>query len=134
MTFTASDYATTFGVYVLNGLAFLGIGLAVFYLKPDSRQSRALLAFGVVWGLYLVLDVDLFTAGRLHGLPLVLGALSPAAILHLGLTFPEPRAPVKQSGRPLISCMRRAWWLAWRKSGCSAAGTAGSWCWTTPST
>ncbi|HYV57062.1 MAG TPA: hypothetical protein VE911_05940, partial [Candidatus Nitrosopolaris sp.] len=102
MTFTASDYAATLGVYVLNGLAFLAIGLAVFYLKPDSRQSRALLAFGVVWGLYLVLDVDLFTTGRLHGLPLVLGALAPAAILHLGLTFPEPRAPVKQSGRPLL--------------------------------
>ena len=102
MTFTAWDYGATLGVYVLNGLAFLAVGLAVFYLKPDSRQSRALLAFGVVWGLYLVLDVDLFTAGRLHGLPLVLGALSPAAILHLGLTFPEPRAPVKQSSRPLV--------------------------------
>ncbi len=77
MTFTAWDYAATLGVYVLNGLAFLAIGLAVFYLKPDSRQSRALLAFGVVWGLYLVLDVDLFTASRLHGLPLVLARSPP---------------------------------------------------------
>ena len=76
MVFTARDYVATLGVYALNGLAFLAVGLAVFYLKPESRQSRALLAFGVVWGLYLLLDLDLFTAGRFGALALVLEALA----------------------------------------------------------
>ena len=102
MVFTARDYVATLGVYALNGLAFLAVGLAVFYLKPESRQSRALLAFGVVWGLYLLLDLDLFTAGRFGALALVLEALAPAAILHLALTVPEPRPPFTRSGRPLV--------------------------------
>src|SRR5206468_10669146 len=100
MVFTPWDYVATLGVYALNGLAFLAVGLAVFYLKPESRQSRALLAFGVVWGLYLLLDLDLFTAGRFGALALVLEALAPAAILPLALTVPQPRPPVTRSGRP----------------------------------
>ena len=101
MVFTLRDWVATLGVYALNGVAFLAVGLAVFYLKPESRQSRALLAFGVVWGLYLLLDLDLFTADRFHGLALLLEGLAPAAILHLALTVPEPRPPVRRSGRPL---------------------------------
>jgi len=99
--FTATDWAATMGVYVLNGLAFLLAGLAVFWLKPESRQSRAVLAFGALWGLTLVLAVDLFTAGRFERIYFLLQCLSPAAALHLGLTFPEPRFPVKRSGAPL---------------------------------
>ena len=95
--FTATDWAATMGVYVLNGLAFLVTGLAVFWLKPESRQSHALLAFGVIWGLTLVLAVDVLCSGRLERVYFMLQALSPAAILHLGLTFPEPRFPVKRS-------------------------------------
>ncbi|TMA37747.1 MAG: GAF domain-containing protein [Deltaproteobacteria bacterium] len=102
MVFTPWDYLATLGVYALNGFAFLAVGLAVFYLKPESRQSRALLAFGVVWGLYLLLDLDLFTAGRFGGLAFLLEALAPAAILHLALTVPEPRPPLTRSGWPLV--------------------------------
>lgn len=101
MRLSVADYLATMGIYVLNGLVFLLTGLAVYYLKPDSRQSRALLSFGVIWGLTLVLAVDLFTAGRLQRIYFLLEALSPAAILHLGLIFPEPRRPLKASSRPL---------------------------------
>jgi len=41
------DWLAAFGVYLLNGLAFLATGFAVFWLRPESRQSRAVLAFGV---------------------------------------------------------------------------------------
>src|SRR5437870_12701352 len=117
MMFTTRDCIATLGAYALNGLAFLAVGLAVFYLKPESRQSRALLAFGVVWGLCLLLDLDLFTAGRFGGLALVLEALAPAAILHLALTVPEPRPPVTRSGRPLV----------WLYAPALAAGLAQLW-------
>ncbi|HEY3185999.1 MAG TPA: hypothetical protein VGJ70_00900, partial [Solirubrobacteraceae bacterium] len=101
MIFTLGDYVATMGVYALNGLVFLVAGLAVFYLKPESRQARALLAFGVVYGLMAVVCVDLFTAGRLDPVYFIVQGLCPAALLHLALTFPEPRRPVKRSGRML---------------------------------
>lgn len=101
MTFTVGDWLATLGIYGFNGLAFLIAGLAVFYLKPDSRQSRALLAFGSIWGLMLTLCLDLFTAGRLDAVYFIAEALCPAAVLHFALTFPEPRPPVKRSGRIL---------------------------------
>jgi two-component system, NtrC family, sensor histidine kinase HydH len=92
------DWAATMGVYVLNGAAFLAAALAAFYLKPESIQSRALLAFGAIWGLALLLAVDAFTAGWLEPLGLVLESLTPAAVLHLACTFPELRI---RSTRPL---------------------------------
>lgn len=102
MLFTGRDYLLTMGVYAFNGAAFLLSGLAVFYLKPESRQSRALLTFGMVWGLTLLLCPDLFTASRLGRLYFVLQGMFPAAALHQALVFPEPRWPVKRSTRPLV--------------------------------
>ena len=93
------DWAATMGVYALNGVAFLAAALAAFYLKPESSQSRALLAFGAVWGLALLLAVDTFTGGWFEPLGLVLESLAPAAMLHLACTFPEPRI---RSTRPLV--------------------------------
>jgi signal transduction histidine kinase len=89
MRFRPGDWVATMGVYVLNGLAFLLTGLAVFWLNPDSKQSRAVLAFGWVWGLTLLLAVDLFTAGRLQDLYFSFEAAAPAAALHIALRFPE---------------------------------------------
>src|SRR5262249_9868009 len=89
MRFRLGDWVATMGVYVLNGLAFLLTGLAVFWLNPDSKQSRAVFAFGCVWGLTLLLAVDLFTAGRLQDLYFLFEAAAPAAALHVALRFPE---------------------------------------------
>lgn len=91
MVLSAADWTATSGVYVLNGLAFLVVGLAVFWLKPESPQSRAMLAFGTVWGLTLVLAVDVFGGGRFESLYFVLQGVAPATILHLALVFPENR-------------------------------------------
>src|SRR5262245_22963995 len=89
--FGGADWSVTLGAYVLNGLVFLVTGLAVFYLKPESPQSRALLAFGTIWGLVLLLAVDVLTAGHLQRLYFLLQGLAPATILHLALRFPEVR-------------------------------------------
>lgn len=85
------DWVATMGVYAVNGLAFLLTGLAVFWLRPDAPPSRGVLAFGTIWGLTLLLAADLFTTGRLQRVYFVCEALSPAAILHLALVFPESR-------------------------------------------
>jgi signal transduction histidine kinase len=91
MRFGRGDWLATMGVYAWNGIVFLLTGLAVFYLKPELPQSRAVLAFGLVWGMTLVLAIDLFTTGRWSHAYFVVEALSPAAALHLALRFPERR-------------------------------------------
>src|SRR5688572_12331820 len=91
MRFGVGDWLATMGVYLWNGIVFLVTGLAVFYLKPELPQSRAVLAFGVVWGLTLLLAIDLFTTGVADHAYFVLEALSPAAGLHLALRFPVDR-------------------------------------------
>lgn len=102
MVFGATDWLATMGVYVWNGLIFLVAGLAVFYLKPDATQSRGLLGFAMVWGLWLLLSVDLFTTRRLHDLYFYLEALAPAVVLHFVLVFPTTRWPLTRSARWII--------------------------------
>jgi signal transduction histidine kinase len=91
MRFGRGDWLATMGVYAWTGLVFLLTGLAVFYLKPELPQSRAVLAFGLVWGATLLLAIDLFTTGWLDRLYFVCEALSVAAGVHLALRFPEDR-------------------------------------------
>src|SRR5204863_74451 len=42
--FSTADYVLIFGAYLLNGVAFLGTGLLVAYLKPRNAASLGLLA------------------------------------------------------------------------------------------
>jgi signal transduction histidine kinase len=91
MRFGRGDWLATMGVYAWTGLVFLLTGLAVFYLKPELPQSRAVLAFGLVWGTTLLLAIDLFTTGWLERLYFVCEPLSVAAGVHLALCFPENR-------------------------------------------
>jgi signal transduction histidine kinase len=93
MRFGRGDWLATLGIYLWNGVVFLLTGLAVFYLKPELPQSRAVLAFGFVWGMTLVLAVDLFTVGRFDHLYFVFEVLAIAAGVHLALRFPENRLP-----------------------------------------
>lgn len=103
MRFRGRDWLAAFGIYLWNGLVFLATGLAVFWLRPESRQGRAVLAFGIAWGLMLALCLDLFTAGRLAFAYLVVQGLCPAALVHLALTFPEVRRPVRRSVVPIAA-------------------------------
>lgn len=114
MRFGRGDWIVTLGVYAWNGIVFLLTGLAVFYLKPELPQSRAVLAFGLVWGTTLVLAIDLFTTGWLDRLYFVFEALSPAAGLHLAMRFPEDR-------------LRRRGVLALLYGGTFVVGLAQSW-------
>ncbi len=89
MRFDGGDWATTMGVYLFNGVVFLLTGLAVFFLRPESPQGRAVLAFGTVWGIMIVAAVGLFTGGSSSRWYFVPEALCPVAILHLTSTFPS---------------------------------------------
>ncbi len=114
MTLGRGDWLATMGVYVVNGLAFLATGLAVFWLKPESAQARGVLAFGWVWGMTLLLAADLFTASRLTTLYFLCEAAAPAAILHLASVFPTPRPRAARAvpwlyGAALAVGLTQAW-------------------------
>lgn len=114
MRFGRGDWLATMGPYAWNGFVFLLTGLVVFYLKPESPQSRAVLAFGLVWGATLILALDLFTRGWLDRFYFVFEALAPAAGAHLALRFPEPR-------------LRGIGWIAALYATAFAVGLAQTW-------
>lgn len=88
--------------YWIDGFAFFAVGLAVFYFRPRLAAARAALALGTILGTVLLLASDVFSAGWLDVPYFVCESLTPAALVHLSLCFPEPKA-----------LLRRHHWLAW---------------------
>lgn len=92
LTFTLADYVLLFVPYLLSGLALGLIGIGVWFLKPTTPASHALLIGGLAGGLFALTGADLYAPAwffRLH----VLGeAFFPAGLLvHLALVFPVDR-------------------------------------------
>ena len=91
LTFTWQDYFLIFGAYLFTGLAIAVTGIGVWYLKPDSPASHALLITGLATGLFALTGPDLYGPHwffRLH----VLGeAFFLAGYIHLALVFPVDR-------------------------------------------
>jgi hypothetical protein len=91
VTFTLKDYFLLFVAYLFNGLALALIGIKVWFLKPATPASRALLSLSVTGGFFAITAADLYSPHwffRLH----VLGeAFFPAGLIHLALVFPVDR-------------------------------------------
>jgi len=88
--------------YWIDGFAFFAIGLLVFYFRPGLAAARAALALGVVLGNVLLLASDVFSAFWADRLYFACESLTPGALLHFSVAFPEERALVRR--RP---------WLKW---------------------
>jgi signal transduction histidine kinase len=88
--------------YWLDGLAFFATGLIVFYFRPRLPAARATLALGTILGTVLLLASDVLSAFWLDRLYFACESLTPGALLHLALCFPEEKAIV-----------RRLPWLRW---------------------
>ncbi len=85
---------------LVPGLLFLTLGAVVMYLKPGAGESRIFFAFCLVSFGTTLLYPDLHTTHRFTSLMLALWALSPSALAHLALRFPEKRTIVRR--RPWI--------------------------------
>jgi len=90
MRFTSRDYGLILALFVLNGLAGLGVGIVVGLLRPHSPAARAFVLWGFFWGLYLTTATtlyhpDLAWLARVHYL---MATFFPATFLHFGLVFP----------------------------------------------
>jgi hypothetical protein len=99
MRFTLGDYLSLFGVFIVNGALYVALGFLVATLRPGRPATAALLVFSVAWGLTLLVSVGDFYRFRFRDLYAVAQAAGPAALVVVGLTFPD---------RPLP---RRAGWL-----------------------
>lgn len=88
--------------YWVDGFAFFAVGLVVFYFRPRLPAARAALALGTILGTVLLLASDVFSASWVDVPYFLCESLTPAALLHLALCFPDPKM-----------LLRRRPWLAW---------------------
>src|SRR5213076_3038890 len=91
--FSTTDYLLLFGAYLLNGVAFLGTGLLVAYLKPRNAASLGLLAAGLTTGLFVTTAADLYGPYWFVRLHLLAESFLAPAFFHLALVFPTERLP-----------------------------------------
>jgi signal transduction histidine kinase len=82
-----------FGLPWAVGLVFIGLGVVVFLMKPFDRAAWAFLLFSFVSGVFLMFIYrNVLRPAWLDIVSLAALAFLPAAILHLGLTFPVERS------------------------------------------
>ncbi len=88
--FRVLDYLCLFGVYMLNGLLYLSLGIICVLRWPRWVSSPGFLAVGVATSLWTFTACDLYGPYRFFHLHILAEALLPAAILHLAGVFPGP--------------------------------------------
>ena len=93
-------------------LLFLLLGGVVMYLKPGAGESRLFFAFCLISFVTNLLYPDLHTTYRFTTVFLAVWALTPTALAHLALRFPEKRRIVRRYPR-------LTWWL-WVTGGVTA--------------
>ncbi|NOT56082.1 MAG: hypothetical protein HOP18_15900 [Deltaproteobacteria bacterium] len=89
--FTMTDWSLLFGVYFINGIALVLIGIVAWYWSPTSPMTLALLSLGVSMGLFLITAADLYAPHWFFRLHILTEAAFPAALVHLALVFPLER-------------------------------------------
>jgi len=93
MRFTLADYVSLFGVWLVNGVLFIVLGFVVAYLKPGRPASIAMFVFSSAWGMTLILSLGDFYRFHFRSFYALMQAIPPAAIIVLGLTFPDRPLP-----------------------------------------
>jgi len=91
MRFSAGDWLSFFGTWLVSGVMFAVLGLVVAYLKPGRPASQALLLLSVSWALTLVLSLGDFYRFHFRSLYALAQAAFPAAVVALSLTLPDRR-------------------------------------------
>jgi signal transduction histidine kinase len=86
------------GLPYLVGLCYVLIGILVFLMKPQARASRIFFLFCAVLGLLLTFTLRLgdMWPSWLDTVHIFLYAVTPAAIVHLTMVFPEERIFLKK--------------------------------------
>jgi signal transduction histidine kinase len=100
--FGRQDWILLYGAFLLTGSVFLGSGLIVWFLRPSSPMARALLAWGLACGVFLLTAMDLYHPATFFRLHVVGEALTAPTLLQMALTLAPPRhAWLRFAGYPL---------------------------------
>ncbi len=92
LPFTFKDYLLVFAPYLASGLSLALIGIVVWYTKPATPASLALLFGGIGGGVFAITASDLYSPYWFFRLHVAAEAFYPAALLvHLALVFPVDR-------------------------------------------
>ncbi len=100
--FSIHDFLALFGVYMLNGLLYLAVGVICVWAWPRWSATSGFLAVGIVTSLWTFTACDLYGPYKFFRLHMLAESLLPAAILHLAILFPTPWMNRKK-GNMLIS-------------------------------
>jgi signal transduction histidine kinase len=115
LAFSGSDVVLLFGVYILNGVVFGLIGVAVWVLRPDAPAVRGMLAFGLTTAAFMLSAAGLYgPATHVFRIHMAAEAFFPAALAHLALVFPPVEGPPRH---------RRAIALGWAGSAALAVAS-----------
>lgn len=96
MRFTWTDLFITFGIPFLCGVIYFSIGTIVFTLRPNTAVSWTFLLVCTCLGIYTITAFDTqSTHWGFTRLFIFVLTLFPAALLHLGLLFPEKQQLVQ---------------------------------------
>lgn len=101
MRLSIAEYLWTLGNYLGLGILLLLPGVIVYILRPDAPAAQAMFSAGATWGLYFVTAADIIGPAWFRPLCLLLQAINPVSLLHLGLTFPVERAWLRRRRRLL---------------------------------
>lgn len=107
--FTARDFMALLGVYILNGLCFLGLAAVCVWRWPRCASTPGFLAVGIFASIWAFTACDLYGPYRFFRLHVVAEALLPAAIVHLAWVFPSPLTGRKVS-RAVLSASYLLFW------------------------
>jgi signal transduction histidine kinase len=91
MRLSVADYLLSLGSYLAIGGLLTLLGFAVYLIRPDRPGSQAMLVASAIWGLYLVTSADMIGPAWFQPVYLMLRAVAPVALVHLGLSFPVQR-------------------------------------------
>jgi len=89
MLFTLKDMFLVFILPFICGTAIFLIGAAAYLLKPNTRSSWVFFLMCLFLGIYIVSGVEIQSTYFLVYLHYLIITPMPAAMLHMGLVFPE---------------------------------------------
>jgi sigma-B regulation protein RsbU (phosphoserine phosphatase) len=87
--FTIKDFLLVFIIPFVCGTSIFTIGLVAYILKPNTRSSWVFFIMCLFLGIYIVSGVEIQSTYLLAHLHYWIITPMPAAMLHMGLVFPE---------------------------------------------
>jgi len=88
--FGRRDWLLLHGAFLLNGAVFLGSGLIVWLLRPRAPMARAMLAWGMACGVFLLTAMDLYGPALFFRAHVVAEPLMPPSLLQMSLLLTDP--------------------------------------------